>query len=135
MIKLLTEERDQERLVIRSRLNSRVPAMLRGESSTQASCKPSSYLAWMNECPEKMELAVSSVKKGELSIRKAAENYGVPKSTLHDHVTGRIKPGATIGHPTYFTQEEENNLVKFIKNSASIGFPRTPLDVRQTKLN
>ena len=73
----------------------------------------------------------SSVKSRKLSIRKAAETDGVPKSILHDHVTGKIKLGATTGHPTYFTPEEEQQLVQFINESARIGYPRTPLDVRR----
>jgi hypothetical protein len=49
--------------------------------------------------------------------------HGVPKSTLHDLVTGK---GATIGR---FTPEEEETLVRFITNCAHIGYPKTSLDV------
>ena len=45
-----------------------------------------------------------------------------------------MKPGATTGHPTYFTAAEEQQLVQFINESARIGYPRTPLDVSKNQL-
>jgi hypothetical protein len=39
--------------------------------------------------PSKMKQAIASVKSGALSRRKAAELFGVPKTTLLDKLSGR----------------------------------------------
>ena len=51
--------------------------------------------------------AVSSVKTKELSMHAAAREYGVPRSTLIDHVAGRhLGP---VGRGTDLTPEDETN--------------------------
>ena len=47
---------------------------------------------WNNES---MNNAMYAYEKGE-SVRRAADMYGVPKSTLHDHVSGKVLVGAKI---------------------------------------
>ena len=56
------------------------------------------------------------------SIRCAAVEYNVPKSTLGDRVSGHIIHGATIGKPRYLSDEEEELLVRFLLKCASIGY-------------
>ena len=41
--------------------------------------------------------AVEAIQLGKLTVRWAAELYGVPKATLHDHVTGRVQPDSVSG--------------------------------------
>lgn len=41
---------------------------------------------WNDEC---MSNAMYACEKGE-SVQRAAAMYGVPKSTLHDHVSGKV---------------------------------------------
>jgi hypothetical protein len=53
------------------------------------------------------------VKSNERSIRKAAEQYGVKKSTLGDHVSGKITNGSKIGRKTVFPIEVEKQLMGF----------------------
>ena len=48
-----------------------------------------------------MEKALCDVTSGVLSVHQAALSYGVPKSTLHDRVSGRVVPGAVGGAPRY----------------------------------
>ena len=43
--------------------------------------------------PEQMEKAVSAVLQNQLSVRAAAELYGIPKNTLGDRISGRVLPG------------------------------------------
>ena len=38
--------------------------------------------------------AVVAVEQGGDSIHLAAHTYGVPQSTLHDHVSGKVEYGA-----------------------------------------
>ena len=35
---------------------------------------------------EELDIAVQQIKEEGLSYRKAAAQYGIPRSTLHDHV-------------------------------------------------
>ena len=75
-----------------------------------------------------MELAVTKVRSGEMSIRRACVYYFVPRSTLHNRVKGvhRLKPG----HQTVFNDTEEKSLVHHIQVVSLWGFPFTTLDMR-----
>ena len=68
------------------------------------------------------------VSSGELSIRRAAEQFDVPNSTLHDRVSGRVQAGAHSGPPRYLTDKEEE-LVGFICGCASIGHARSKKEI------
>ena len=76
---------------------------------------------WNDEC---MSNAMYACEKGE-SVRRAAAMYGVPKSTLHDHVSGKILVGAKSGRDPYLTVEEEEELTSFLVQTARIGYPHT----------
>ena len=56
---------------------------------------------------ESMRLALTATEKG-LSIRRAASEYNIPKSTLGDRVSGKILPGAKPGRKPYLTPNEED---------------------------
>ena len=58
-----------------------------------------------------MAAALKAVIEDGMSVRGAAEYYGVPKSTLGDRVSGRVLPGVTSGRCTYLSHEEEEELV------------------------
>ena len=66
---------------------------------------------------------------GGVSIRHAALQFGVPKSSLGDWVSGCVIPGSTSGPPRYLTVSEENELVKFLSRSASIGYGKSCKEV------
>ncbi len=66
--------------------------------------RPCQYKNWRSEMMQKVYEAVT---KGGCSVRRAAEEYSVPPSTLHDRVSGRIQHGATSGPPSYLNDEEE----------------------------
>ena len=59
---------------------------------------------------ESLQKAVAAVEKEEDSIRRAADKYGLPRSTLHDHVSGKVQYGAKPGRDPYLTAEEEEEL-------------------------
>ena len=44
-----------------------------------------------------MEMAIKSVTLGELSMRWVAEVYSIPKSTLHDRISGKVVHGTCSG--------------------------------------
>ena len=59
-----------------------------------------------------------------MSVRRAAEEYDVPRSTLGDRVSGRILPCPVSGRKPYLSREEEDELVSFLVGCAEIGFSR-----------
>lgn len=79
------------------------------------------YREWNTD---KMEKAIEAVHNGTLSIRRAAEVYNIPKSTLHDRISGKVVQGASSGPEPYLTVTEETELVQFLTKCASMGFAR-----------
>lgn len=79
--------------------------------------------------PDQLERAYEAVVKGELSLRRAAEEFNVPRTTLHDRLSGRVQFGASSGPPKYLSDEEEEELALFLKNCSKIGFARNRLQV------
>ena len=88
--------------------------------------RPSNYKAWSQRS---MAAALKAVIEDGMSVRGAAEYYGVPKSTLGDRVSGRVLPGVTSGRCTYLSHEEEEELVTFLCRTALIGHARTRKEV------
>ena len=71
-----------------------------------------------------MEGALLAVAEG-MTIRKAAEAYGVTKSTLGDRVSGKVDRTAKPGPPPYLTRPEEEELASFLTRCVDdIGFPK-----------
>ena len=64
---------------------------------------------------------ISDVKFNSLSLRKASNKYGVPKSTLNDHVTGKVPEGARWGKQPIFTAMEETEMVQCAAERAMMG--------------
>ena len=71
-----------------------------------------------------MDKAITAVERGT-SVRKAAEMFGVPRSTLHDHISGKVELYAKQGPKPYLTTEEEEELANFLLRCARIGYPHT----------
>ena len=57
-----------------------------------------------------------------MTIRRAAEEYVVPRSTLHDQ---KVLHGAKSGPKSYLTETEEDELETFLCGMPSIGYSRT----------
>lgn len=66
--------------------------------------------------------ALSDVRGGKLSIRNAQKRYDVPKSVIHRNLNVKF---ALNGPPTVLTKEEEDDIVKWIFDFSSRGFPIT----------
>lgn len=62
-------------------------------------------------------------------MQQAAEAYDVPKSTLHDRITGKVPFDKKSGPPKYLTDAEEAELVNFIVESARMGYARSRKEV------
>ena len=90
-----------------------------GDDETRTK-RPHQYKLWDQD---HLELACVDVKNG-LSIRRAELEYGIPRSTIHDYVSGRLTIGVS-GHRRYLTDEEEDELVKFVCGCSEVGYART----------
>lgn len=75
------------------------------------------------------EGCVKAVEKGLASLRRASEMYGIPKSTLHDYLTGKVQFGARPGPTPYLSHGEEEELSSFLVQVATIGYPRSKREV------
>ena len=86
-------------------------------------CRPSTYGQW-NTCS--LEKALSELDRGTItSIRRASLMYGIPRSTLHDHYSGKVKLYAKPGPNPYLNLEEEEELSTFLIRCSRIGYPKT----------
>ena len=56
--------------------------------------------------------------------------YGIPKSTLHDHATGKVIAGAHVALPRYLNDEEEEEVVRWLEGCAQVGCAKSVWDVR-----
>ena len=76
-----------------------------------------------------MQKAYEAVTAGKMSVRKAAEEYGMPRSTLHDRVTGKVALKAKCGPKMYLSDEEEVRMVEYLIGCASVGYAKSCEDV------
>lgn len=72
-----------------------------------------------------MERALTEVKSGRCTVRQAAKEFGVPKSSLGDRVSGRVTPGSRSGPAQLITSTDEELLVEFSLYMSRHGFPLT----------
>ncbi len=85
-------------------------------------------LKMSNYDPGIMEEAIKACKEGQMSVRAAAQHYGLPKSTLQDRVSGAHGP--EHGRPTALCKEEEEYIVDMVKQCSEWGFPFTARDLQ-----
>ena len=109
----------QQNRVFRSSKSS----VTHGPALTQ---RPAEYKSWNKDS---LDMACQEVREGRLSIRRAADTYQIPKSTLSDRVSGRVREGSHSGPSRYLTDEEEAELVYFLVGSANVGYAKTKKDV------
>ncbi|XP_066947082.1 uncharacterized protein [Macrobrachium rosenbergii] len=85
--------------------------------------------SYMKVRPEtKFQEACDAIRKGDLSVRQAAFQYGFSKSTLHDGVTRKhIKKS---GGQTILTDEEEAIIVDRLLTLSQWGFPSDTFELR-----
>ena len=69
--------------------------------------RPKEYKNWDET---KLQNAIQDVYEGQAGQRVAL-NYGIPKSTLHDKISGRVTIGGRSGPIPYLSSEEEDELV------------------------
>lgn len=90
----------------------------------QPTSRPSKYKAWSDAS---LHEAVTAVQQQKLSIRRAAMEFEIPKSTIHDRISGRVPFGSRSGPERYLTDQEECELVNFnfLTGCASVGYAKS----------
>lgn len=76
------------------------------------------YRTWTTES---MSAAVVDVKSGILSLRKAAEKYAVPKSSLNDRVRGKVGEFSVWGSKPKLAKLDEALLIDTAKSRSELG--------------
>ena len=74
---------------------------------------------------ESVLLAVEDVRSNKLTTRKAAQQYGIPKSTLALYVSGKLQIGVRPGPASILSPEEEQRIVDYAVHMGQIGYGRT----------
>ena len=72
---------------------------------------------------------MSWTERWELIVEGSSDQYGVPRTTLKDRLSGKVAPGANPGPIPYLTSEEEDELVEHLLTCADIGYPKTKQEV------
>ena len=75
----------------------------------------------------KLGEAVEKIKRCELSLRKASQEYGIPYSTLRDKVGVNANPGAA----PVLTNEEELKLKDYLIRVAELGVGKSRSQVQE----
>ncbi|RAL68365.1 hypothetical protein DID88_007096 [Monilinia fructigena] len=85
-----------------------------------------------SQIEEKIQNAIIALQLKEFkSIRKAAEYFEVPKSTLIARVAGRKSHTQSHEMAQILSNAEENTLVRWISRLTITGFPATPMLVKE----
>ena len=87
--------------------------------------RPVKYKDWTES---KLYKAYEAVQGG-MSIRRAAESYSVPRTTLQDRISGRTQFGKKSGPPKYLDDTEEDELVLYLHGCASVGYAKSKQEI------
>ena len=74
---------------------------------------------------DSVELALSAMKDGSLSLRQASSTFGIPKSTLALYKSGKSQIGIKPGQVPILSADEEKALVEYVLHMSRIGYGRT----------
>ena len=72
-----------------------------------------------------MVAAIDTVKDGTMGVLRAAKQYGVPRQTLGDRVSGKVIHGTNPGPNPFLTAGEEKELSSFLVDVAKAGYGKT----------
>lgn len=72
-----------------------------------------------------LSTAVAKVQTHEMSIRKAAKHFGIPRSTIRSRVSSKNQDQIRAGPDTTLLTEEENEIEAWIFDMQARGYPIT----------
>lgn len=73
---------------------------------------------------EQLQSAIEAVRNGQMKPHRAAVTYGIPPSTLYDHLKGKSKKRYG-GKPTVLSNEEEKEIATVCEVLQQFGYPLT----------
>ena len=112
----------------RGRSKKKTGRKRRSTSAPPCLQSPKKRLKWDEKS---MVLAIESIKNGTCrSVKRACEEYDVPRTTLQDRLTGRVQHGVRPGPKPYLNQGEEKDLVNFLEVTSSIGYGKTRKQIK-----
>ena len=74
---------------------------------------------------DSLQLAIQDVRCSKLSLRMAARQYGILKSTLSLYVSGKLQIGVRRSPASILSPEEEQRIVDYVIHMGEIGYGRT----------
>jgi hypothetical protein len=74
--------------------------------------------------------AIADIESG-ISLRKAAQRWGIPRSTLHRRVHGAVTRNEANKHNQRLSKQQESSLVQWIISQGDLGFAPTHQQVRE----
>ena len=72
---------------------------------------------------------MEAVRSGDMKVNRASRVYEVPRTTLKDRLSGRVKHGTNPGPTPYLTCDEEAELATFLIECSGIGYGKTKQEV------
>ena len=77
-----------------------------------------------------MLAALKSVREREEGVNRVAALYGIPCTTLKDHLSGRVTPGVNSWPRPYLDHKEEKILSEHLIEAAKLGYGKTRKQVK-----
>ena len=96
------------------------------ESGKRECKRPSKLKQWSDES---MRGAMEAVKGGLMGVNRASREFGVPRTTLRDRISGHVQHGSKSGPMPYLTEEEDQELAGFLKQVSRIGYGKTKKEI------
>ena len=118
----MPKRRDRKVLTHRKRTHSAPPKLCRTRKQRRPEPR---HKQWTDE---QMNEALKAVSEG-LGINQAARDHNVPRTTLRDRVSGRVKHGTKPCPSSYLNATEESELANFVKQCAQVGYGKTRKEV------
>ncbi|KAJ8952535.1 hypothetical protein NQ314_007518 [Rhamnusium bicolor] len=111
-------------------LQNRTPTQLKAWVANQMKRKTNKP----SNNPDNLKRALFEIQEGRMSVRMASREFGVRKTTLQDHKSGKVPqvPKKTCPQ-SLLTIEGEKKLVDWVINLAECGFPVKKLDLLETR--
>ena len=72
---------------------------------------------------EAMLLAMAAVKNG-MSVSRAAKTHGVPRTTLHDRISGRVAHGTNLGRHRIYHPMKKRNFLFLLNKLQKLGMEK-----------
>ena len=79
---------------------------------------------------QQMEAVMESALSGNMSINRAAELHGVPRTALQDRLSGRVQHGKNPGPTPYLTINEAKELCDYLLSSTEVGYDKIRKEVK-----